>query len=61
MGKVKYVSVRQKGEEGISGDYNEYEETKTYTIDFNSIILKEVIDYIILQYRKIITSHIHCN
>ena len=29
-----------QGNEDISGDYNEYEETKTYTVDSNSIILK---------------------
>ncbi len=28
-----------KGEDDISSDYNECEETKTYTIDYNSITI----------------------
>lgn len=41
VGKDNSITFRMsKGNEEVSGDYNEYEETKTYTLDSNSITLK---------------------
>ena len=41
VGKDNSITFRMaKGNEEVSGDYNEYEETKTYTLDSNNIILK---------------------
>ena len=41
VGKYNSITFRMsKGNEEVSGDYNEYEETKTYTLDSNSITLK---------------------
>lgn len=40
-GKDNSITFKMsQGNEDISGDYNEYEETKTYAVDSNSIILK---------------------